>query len=323
MQTAESSYFSNYGYNFIPNSEDALTVSMMEVSTQKNILRDIDSTVPNLDDVIFKELEKALGCQTIHDQQVSRLPEPSYGQHDDTDSLSDCTESNDLDRWLCSLDDSDKSHGTKRNHIQSEVLKPSPLEITKSVDAELPAVRKRKRARSATVKSGSENRKEDTMLISPQKPSNSAPRSLTGTLCATSRAEFEKILTCFPTLFLKCVEVEIAGLREGKERVYCSTTSRAAEHAFKDAEGRAYVYRKVVPHQHKPEKSGEPSPRCFACIARVMHEKTTSMIQQRTDSIENRDQTFSAEEIENARQVIVSALGLPKKTRVFEYETTA
>ena len=68
-----------------------------------------------------------------------------------------------------------------------------------------------------------------------------------------------------------------------------------------------------------PERTGDPSPRCFACAARMMHERALANVKTRSDIPADKEY-MSEDNIKSARQLIINSLGLPAKTRVFEYE---
>ena len=77
-----------------------------------------------------------------------------------------------------------------------------------------------------------------------------------------------------------------------------------------DVDGRYYMLRKIVPHQHKPERAGDPSPRCMACALRTMHERASVMLKARADSKEAGDLIPEDQVTLQAAKVIEDTIGL-------------
>jgi len=312
---------------------------VMELNLTKAFVRDTDFLIDSLDDEIFRDLERALTEQkvSLRENHLALLlpPQMGYAHISDTDSSSSAEADSSFCDWLQTLDEGLGPVRRIRKTYEGDLSITAPGEPLSQAEpvqrlkrtAPIDPTRKRKRTKTVTKKARALYSSAADMVganaalgLKINGQPGESPRHNSN---ATTRAEFESLVNSLSTPLLLCVISELAGVREGKERVYCSATSRPPDHALRDPlDGRAYLYRKVIPHQHKPEKSGDPSPRCFACAARMMHEKTMAVARSREQNIPESEYN-SAENIEAARRAIIAALGLPLKTRVFEYETTA
>jgi len=333
----------DFGYSAsIPSPEDSRLSTSFDLGIPRPLLRDPEFSPEVADDELYREMEQALQEQRVfpRDRYVANnyLPvsQPvSYG-YSDTDSSSSAEGLHEPQfEWLSFLDDepSGAARRMKRGydgafnsdmgqvpiHFKPVVQKPTDLGDGTKKRRPRSTVKRTKPQVVATPSATS------TVIHPATESSNSVAHQLraeggapmTG---ATTRAEFERLVAPLTTALLMCVATELGGLREGKERVYSSSAGRAPDHALRDpVDGRAFTYRKVVPHQHKPEKIGDPSPRCFACAVRMMHDRAQVLVRQRPDAISQQEDR-TPENVEMARKVIISALGLPTNTRVFEYE---
>jgi len=125
----------------------------------------------------------------------------------------------------------------------------------------------------------------------------------------SSRAEFERALGPLSTQVLVRVSRELERLREAKEKVHCLPGARPPDGALMDVDGRFYVLRKQVPHQHKPDRAGDPSPRCLACALRIIHDRSVHMLRSRED-LDQPGALPEAEETAQASRIIQDALGI-------------
>ena len=342
----------DYGYHavtFAPE-DGRMSNTSIELSAPKTFLRDADFLTEVLDDEIFREMEKALQEQRVYSREnhiplmIPPVHATSYGISDTDSSSSTEAAGAHFSDWLMTLEDTAPSVRRVKRAMQGEYQESAAAAFPSAESTRAAATQQRGRKPSSTPK---DVRRRKRVKSSPKRSrslsagallpgskefssSGSAsanvrtssdlshhPSPMTG---ASSRAEFEKMVSSLSTPLLMCIASELGGVREGKERVYCSSASRPPDHALCDpTDGRAFLYRKVIPHQHKPEKTGDPSPRCFACAARMMHERAMVLVRQRHDYSADCD-FRSLENIEASRKVIITALGLPQKTRVFEYE---
>jgi len=272
---------------------------VMELNLTKAFVRDTDFLIDSLDDEIFRDLERALTEQkvSLRENHLALLlpPQMGYAHISDTDSSSSAEADSSFCDWLQTLDEGLGPVRRIRKTYEGDLSITAPGEPLSQAEpvqrlkrtAPIDPTRKRKRTKTVTKKARALYSSAADMVGANAalglKINGQPGESPRHNSNATTRAEFERLVNSLSTPLL---------------------------------------YRKVIPHQHKPEKSGDPSPRCFACAARMMHEKTMAVARSREQNIPESEYN-SAENIEAARRAIIAALGLPLKTRVFEYETTA